>query len=102
MLKEGSLDLKQTSEDILKLLALKKDVLDKELEKKAKESIIQVASDQQREQDIENAKKLGDKKREAEYLEKIRHKKKINKEVGRKIEEKVRGICHRQVGGRLQ
>ena len=34
-------------------------------------------------------------------MQKVKYKKRINKEVGRKIEEKVKGICHRQVGGNV-
>lgn len=42
MLKEGSLNLKQTFEQIQNILEKNKDVLTKELEKKAKESIVNV------------------------------------------------------------
>jgi hypothetical protein len=41
------------------------------------------------------------KEREAAYADRVKYKKRINKEVGRKIEEKIQGICHRKVGGRL-
>ena len=34
-------------------------------------------------------------------VEMAKYKKKINKEVGKIIEEKVKGICHRKIGGSL-
>lgn len=40
------------------------------------------------------------KDREKAYAQRVMYKKKINKEVGRKIEEKIQGICHRKVGGK--
>jgi hypothetical protein len=45
------------------------------------------------------AQKAGQKAKKEEYLETIKYKKRINKQIGRKIEEKVKGICHRQIGG---
>ena len=53
----------------------------------------------QRDSDIVKAQEEEQKKIEAEYVERIKYKKRINKEVGRKIEEKVKGICRRRVGG---